>query len=641
MSVRTRGFVAVVVVCGVAALAAAAVHDQVRRPYAFGFLAIAAIATELLEVRGTAAALDGSGSHSFSFSSGIHLAAVMVLGPWQAALVAAGGVVVVDYLRGSPFVRVLFNASSFALATLAAGALYEAAGATPGAVSLPTGFGAIAAMAVAYVAVNRALVSAIVSLTSKIPLRQIVRDASRSDLASTAGEISLGVTLAFFIVSNAWQAIALGPLVLAVYQAHARLSAVKEETARALETFANVVDERDPYTYRHSARVADHVERLGEALGLAPADVARLRWAGRLHDLGKVAVDTAVLRKPGRLEEGEWETVRRHPRLSARLLLDFRFATAAVRAVEYHHERYDGSGYYGITAAATPLGAHLVAVADSYDAMVSDRPYRRGLSVEHALGEIERGTGTQFHPVAAKAFVALIRDEDPLAALDHGERALLRTLWRPRERARAGRFVLVRGRPELLAIAGVAEILAAVTLGRPVFATLGGAVVAAGLLLAHRRDGRARGLAETLDAALDAEPASRRFREFAAPIAGAARVRWVGLVRWHQDLLSGSIGEELSLGGDTPSEDALTSWLLRDGERADGLVEGPVAELEGAGTYLAVPARRDGDTVGYVVVLFSAAPPRHVELALAAAAPRVARLLREPELRLAAVEAVR
>jgi len=203
--------------------------------------------------------------------------------------------------------------------------------------------------------------------------------------------------------------------------------------------------------------------------------------------------------------------------------------------------------------------------------------------------------------------------------------------------------VLVRGRPELLAIAGVAGILAAVTLGRPVFAAIGGAVVAAGLLLARRRDGRARGLAGTLNAALDAEPASRRFREFAAPIAGAARVRWVGLVRWHQDVLSGSIGEELSLGGDTPSEDALTSWLLRDGEGADGLVGGPVAELEGAGTYLAVPARRDGATVGYVVVLFSAAPPRHLQLALAAAAPRVARLLREPEpkLTLAAAEAVR
>ena len=643
MNVKTRGFVAVVAACGVAALAVAAGNDEVRRPYMFGLLAIAAIAMELLEVRADASALDGSGAHSFSFSSGIHLAAVMVVGPWQAALIAAGGVLVVDYLRGSELIRVLFNASSFALATLAAGMVYEAAGATPGALALPADFGAIAAMALVYVSVNRALVSVIVSLTSKIPLRQVLRQACASDLGSAAGEISLGVTLAFFILSDPWEVVVLAPLVLAVYLAHARLTAAKEETAHALETFANVVDERDPYTYRHSARVAGHVERLGEALGLAPEDVARLRWAGRLHDLGKVAVDAAVLRKPGRLDEREWETLRRHPRLSARLLIGFRFATAAVRAVEYHHERYDGRGYYGIAADATPLGAHFLTVADSYDAMVTDRPYRPALSVEHALEEIEKGVGTQFHPVPAKAFVALVRGDDPLAALDDGERALLRTLWRTRGRARSGRLVFVR-KPaaELLAIVGVAGILGAATLGRPVFGAFGVAAVAAGVMLARRRDAEARRLAETLAAALESEPTSSRFAAFARPIERTARLRWIGVVRWHRDLLSGSLDDELSFAdGDTPSEDALTSWLLRDAEEADGLVEGSAAELGGTETYLAAAVRRDGVTVGYVVAIFEARAPQHVQRALAAAAPQLARLLAEPELRLAAAGAAR
>jgi len=641
MNVKTRGYVAVVAACGVAALAVAAGNDQVRRPYMFGLLAIAAIATELLEVRADVSALDGSGGHSFSFSSGVHLAAVMVLGPWQAALIAAGGVLVVDYLRGLDLVRVLFNASSFALATLAAGAVYEAAGATPGLLALPANFGAIAAMALVYVSVNRALISVIVSLTSKIPLRQLLRQACSSDLGSTAGEVSLGVTLAFFLLSNPWEVVALGPLVVAVYLAHARLTAAKKETARALETFANVVDERDPYTYRHSARVADHVERLGEALGLPPADVARLRWAGRLHDLGKIAVDAAVLRKPGRLDDREWEALRRHPRLSARLLLGFRFATAPVRAVEYHHERYDGRGYYGIAAAATPIGAHFLTVADTYDAMVTDRPYRRALSVEDALSEIENGIGTQFHPVPAKAFLALARGEDPLAVLDDGERALLRTLWRPRQRARVGRHVFVRNPAELLAIAGVAAILAAATLGRPAFAAAGAAAVGAGMLLARRRDRRGRDLAATLDAVLGNELTTSPFVAFATPIARSARVSWIGLVRWHRNLLAGSLEEQISFGGAAPSEDTLTSWLLRDGEDADGLVEGSAVELGGTGAYLAVPARREGATLGYVVVLFESAAPRHVHVALAAAAPRLARLLPEAGLRLAAAGAAR
>ena len=635
MNVKTRGYVAVVAACGVAALAVAAGNDQVRQPYMFGLLAIAAIATELLEVRVDVSALDGSGGHSFSFSSGIHLAAVMVLGPWEAALIAACGVLVVDYLRGSDLVRVLFNASSFALATLAAGAVYQAADTTPGVLALPADFGAIAAMAIVYVGVNRALISVIVSLTSKIPLRQLLRQVCTSDLGSTAGEISLGVTLAFFLLSNPWKVVALGPLVVAVYLAHARLTAAKKETARALETFANVVDERDPYTYRHSARVAEHVERLGEGLGLSPADVARLRWAGRLHDLGKIAVDTTVLRKSGRLDDREWEALRRHPRLSARLLLGFRFATVAVRAVEYHHERYDGRGYYGIAAAATPIGAQFLTVADSYDAMVTDRPYRRALSIEQALTEIENGIGTQFHPVPAKAFIALVRGEDPLAALDDAERALLRKLWRPRERARSGRIVLIRNLDQMLAIAGVAAVLVAATMGRPAFAALGAAAVAAGVLLARRRDGRARDLAEALDASLRDELATSPFSAFATPIARSAPASWIGLVRWHRDILAGSLEEEISFGGSAPSEDTLTSWLLRDGDDADGLVEGSTAELGGAGAYLAVPARRDGVVIGYVVVLFEDAVPRHVRLALAAAAPRLAHLLPEAGLRLA------
>jgi putative nucleotidyltransferase with HDIG domain len=636
MSVKTRGFIAVVAACAIAALVVAAVHDHVRRPYLFGLLAIAAIATELLEVRAGAGTLDGSESHSFSFSSGIHLAAVMIVGPWQAALVAAGGVLVVDYLRGSELPRVLFNASSFTLATLAAGAAYVAAGGSPGTLSLPADFGAIAAMALAYVSVNRLLVSTIVSLTSKIPLRQLLHEASRTDLPSTAGEISLGVTLAFFVLSNPWKVVVLGPLVLAVYQAHARLAAVKEETALALETFANVVDERDPNTYRHSTRVADHVERLGEALGLPRADLARLRWAGRLHDLGKIAVDTAVLRKPGRLDDAEWETLRRHPRLSARLLVRFRFAAAAVRAVEYHHERYDGNGYYGIARRDVPLGAYFLAVVDSYDAMVRDRPYRRGLPVEQALAEIESGAGGQFHPVPAKAFVALMRGQDPLAALDEDERAALRALWLPRRRSLAGPLALVRDRPELLAIAGVIGILGAVTLGRPAFSALGAAAIVAWLVLARRRDVLVRHLAATLTDALDREP--ERFSAFAAPVARAAPVRWIGLVRWHEELLSGSLVEELSFGYGAPTSASLASWLLGDTE---GTVTGSAVEFGDTGTYVAVPVLGEGRTAGYVVAAFAVSPPRHVERALTAAAPQLAGLLREPELRLAAAGAAR
>src|SRR5437764_760644 len=148
-----------------------------------------------------------------------------------------------------------------------------------------------------------------------------------------AGEAAAGTLVGVFLAHEAWNLLALAPLVLLVQQAHARALAARAEVGAALETFATIVDERDASTYRHSARVAGYVAELAEALGLPPAEVARLRWAGRLHDIGNVAVDASVLRKPDRLTPAEWAAVQRAPKLSARLLHRFRFAATQARAV--------------------------------------------------------------------------------------------------------------------------------------------------------------------------------------------------------------------------------------------------------------------------------------------------------------------
>src|SRR5204862_6165467 len=105
------------------------------------------------------------------------------------------------------------------------------------------------------------------------------------------------------------------------------------------------------------------------ALGLPFSDIDRLRWAARLHDLGKAAADAWLFRKEGRLGGAEWAALRRHPRLSARLMQRFEFAAGQARAVEFHHERFDGQGYYGIAGDALPLASHFLIVADSFDAM--------------------------------------------------------------------------------------------------------------------------------------------------------------------------------------------------------------------------------------------------------------------------------
>src|SRR5438045_8552805 len=126
------------------------------------------------------------------------------------------------------------------------------------------------------------------------------------------------------------------------------------------------------------------------------------------------------------LDGAEWAAMRRHPRLSARLMQRFEFAAGQARAVQFHHERFDGQGYYGIDGDALPLASHFLIVADSFDAMTHDRPFRPALSREDALAELERNSGTQFHPTVAKAFVAVERGEDPAALLSTGELAQLR-----------------------------------------------------------------------------------------------------------------------------------------------------------------------------------------------------------------------
>jgi putative nucleotidyltransferase with HDIG domain len=414
-----------------------------------------------------------------------------------------------------------------------------------------------------------------------------------------------------------WAVAAVVPLVVVAYQAHARLAQLRLETTRALETFANVIDERDAGTYRHSSRVAELVGALARDLRLPPEQVERLEVAGRLHDLGKIAVDAAVLRKPGKLDREEWAAMRRHARLSARLLRSFRFAADEAMAVEYHHERYDGRGYYGIAREEIPLASHFLTVADTFDAMCSDRPYRRGLSEEAALAEIERNAGAQFHPAVAKAFVAQRRGLDPIGALVADEYEELRRPAARRTRRLPGIHF------ELLGLVGVALSLALVGLGLPLPA-LGAALSAAGVFVVHRR-GRRRALllAEALRGELRAAPtAATAFAELSQALGAVASVRWTAVVRWSERELAGAVAVASGAGDHALSDTALTSWFVREADTRGTLLR----EQHRGETHLAVPIRELASTGGYFVVVVET-PPRHVELALGLVRGEIAQAL--------------
>jgi putative nucleotidyltransferase with HDIG domain len=613
---RAGAFAAGTIVLGLGVVVVAAFDAATVSLPTLALLGAAVVLMELIQVPDTGSGIDGAHGHGCSFSSSVQMAAAIVLGPLAGALVASLGVLAVDPMKGSPLRKVAFNASVFSLATAAGGFAFEALGGSVGHTSLPHDVPALVGLAVVYSTVNTLLVNAIVALSSERSLRVELPGFWRGEVSLRAAEAGLAATLSFFILSNPWKTLFIVPLVVAVYQAQARLALLRGETGRALETFANVVDERDPYTFRHSARVATYVERLGEALGLPAGDVARLRWAGRLHDLGKIAVDRSVLAKPGRLDSGEWAVMSRHPRLSARLLRRFHFAAEEARAVEYHHERFDGGGYYGIPALEQPLAAHFLIVADSFDAMTTDRPYRKALPRETALAEIEGAAGTQFHPAVAKAFVALQRGADPCGVLTAGEHEELRRIARRRPSLPSPRHVAGL-LPEALAIGGVVGAFITAAFAPPLYAIAPLGLAAAGVALTILERGRVRRLISNLRVILRAPVRTEAvFGALVRRLAELGELRWAGLVGWHEEELSGWIDRERRLTSERPSEAALTSWLIRDFEAGTRMLRARGSEVGGGGVYLSVPLQPNGSTAGFVVLAFGGRVPRRLLRAL-------------------------
>ncbi len=181
----------------------------------------------------------------------------------------------------------------------------------------------------------------------------------------------------------------------------------------ALNFMADAIDMRDPYTAGHSRRVAAYSRRLARAVKLSENDVDIVESGALLHDIGKIGVADAVLFKPGPLDVSERRAIALHPGLGARLIGGVSSMAGVVPCVLHHHERIDGDGYpEGLRGERIPLGARLIAVADSFDAMTTDRPYRRAMTVDAAVRELERVAGTQLDAGLVRVFIDLIARGD-------------------------------------------------------------------------------------------------------------------------------------------------------------------------------------------------------------------------------------
>jgi HD-GYP domain-containing protein (c-di-GMP phosphodiesterase class II) len=195
------------------------------------------------------------------------------------------------------------------------------------------------------------------------------------------------------------------------------LQGVQDMYVATMKALAQVVEAKDTTTRGHLDRTQLYGLALARKVDPELAERPEVAYGFFLHDIGKVGVPERILCKPGALTEEEWEVMRAHPAIGAQIVEPIRFLAGAVDIVVSHHEWYDGSGYpRGLRGRQIPAAARIFSIADCFDAMTSDRPYRLALPVEDAIAEIREGAGTQFDPVVVEAFLELVEDEDLLAA---------------------------------------------------------------------------------------------------------------------------------------------------------------------------------------------------------------------------------
>jgi putative nucleotidyltransferase with HDIG domain len=343
-------------------------------------------------------------------------AAALLLSPWLAFVVAAGSTLCAyARRRGGPWFEGAFNASVSGLAALTAAWIFAALGGDRASVA---GYAAAATAAgIGMYLVNTSLVDVAVALQLRRNPLATWWPVHRRELPQTVALYALGALTA--IVGDVYPlAIALFALpVSAVFVSMRETARLRTQTREAILEFAKLIDLRDQYTHGHSQRVAVLAERIAIHLRLDPSQVVLVRDAALLHDLGKLRTPDHVLQKPGALDADEQQEMRLHAEAGAELLRKLPDFWEGASLVRSHHERYDGTGYpRGLAGADLPLEAAIIAVADAWDAMTSDRRYRRALSAAEARSEVLRHRGSQWAPTVVDALLAIVHEPAPTAA---------------------------------------------------------------------------------------------------------------------------------------------------------------------------------------------------------------------------------
>ncbi len=203
------------------------------------------------------------------------------------------------------------------------------------------------------------------------------------------------------------------------YRQRQLILANKNSNIATINTLAYAIEARDPYTRGHSERVTTYAVWLGAHLALGKKKLQLLRHCCRLHDVGKIRVSDNILLKPGKLTIEERAQIELHPLYGSEILCDLKFIKQGIPIILHHHERFDGKGYpYGLKKDQIPLEVKIITIADAFDAMTTDRPYRKALAMDEVIAEFHRCSGTQFDPHLVKAFLKIVETGRPVKKIE-------------------------------------------------------------------------------------------------------------------------------------------------------------------------------------------------------------------------------
>ncbi len=343
------------------------------------------------------------------------LAALPLIGSYGAVILACSGALVA---YRSPVVKRVFNAAQLVLAAGAASLVYTVLGGEAiRSDSFPWLLVPFVAALAAHCTVNGFLVAVIVHLAQGLPFRIIVQGTMVKSLPGYVGYGLFGLLLAVLwdkdgaAIGPASALLLLVPLFVArwAYAQYAEEQQAYDRTVRALMA---AVETKDLYTRGHSERVSAGSVLIARVIGMREDRVSSLRYAGMLHDVGKLGVPTRVLQKSGRLTEGEFAAIQRHPMQGHEIVREIEFLDEAMAGIMHHHERIDGMGYpMGLSGTDIPEFARVIAVADAFDSMTTTRSYRGARTVEEAIVELRRCAGTQFDPAFVEAMIEAVETQ--------------------------------------------------------------------------------------------------------------------------------------------------------------------------------------------------------------------------------------